>query len=54
VTFEVADLDATLAALRAAQVPITQDVMEFPPCRMFAAADPDGNEIRFHQRKASP
>jgi len=51
VTLEVADLDATLAELRAAGAPISQDVMEFPPCRMFAAKDPDGNEIRFHQRK---
>ena len=51
VTLEVADLDAALAALRAAGTPISQEVMEFPPCRMFAAKDPDGNEIRFHQRK---
>jgi predicted enzyme related to lactoylglutathione lyase len=53
VTLEVADLDDTLAQLRAAGITISQEVMEFPPCRMFAAKDPDGNEIRFHQRKAS-
>ena len=52
VTLEVADLDATLAELRAADAPISQEPMEFPPCRMFAAKDPDGNEIRFHQRKS--
>jgi predicted enzyme related to lactoylglutathione lyase len=25
--------------------------MEFPPCRMFAINDPDGNQIGLHQRK---
>jgi predicted enzyme related to lactoylglutathione lyase len=49
---EVADLDGTLAAFKAANVPLSQEVMEFAPCRMFAVKDPDGNEIRFHQLKA--
>jgi len=52
VTLEVADVDAALATLRAAGAPITQEMLDFPPCRMFAAKDPDGNEIRFHQRKS--
>lgn len=51
-TLEVADLDASLATVRAAGVPIAFDVMEFPPCRMFAIKDPDGNQIGLHQRKA--
>jgi predicted enzyme related to lactoylglutathione lyase len=51
-TLEVADLDASLATARAAGVTIAFDVMEFPPCRMFAVKDPDGNQIGLHQRKA--
>ncbi|MCX6956878.1 MAG: VOC family protein [Verrucomicrobia bacterium] len=49
---EVVDLDAALAAAKAAGTPITLDVTEFPPCRMFIVKDPDGNEITLHQRKA--
>ena len=51
-TLEVANLDAALAAVRAAKLPLALDVMEFPPCRMFAIKDPDGNQIGLHQRKA--
>ena len=51
-TLEVANLDTSLAAARAAGVTIAFDVMEFPPCRMFAVKDPDGNQIGLHQRKA--
>ncbi len=51
-TLEVADLDGSLAAVRAAGVTIAFEVMEFPPCRMFAIKDPDGNQIGLHQRKA--
>ncbi len=51
-TLEVADLDESLAAVKAAGVTIAFDVMEFPPCRMFAVKDPDGNQIGLHQRKA--
>jgi predicted enzyme related to lactoylglutathione lyase len=49
---EVGDLDATLAAVTAAGLPLSQPIMEFAPCRMFAVKDPDGNEIRLHQKKA--
>ena len=48
---EVADLDGTLAAVKAAGVTIVQDVFEFPPCRMCQIKDPNGNEITIHQRK---
>jgi predicted enzyme related to lactoylglutathione lyase len=51
---EVANLDAALAAAKAAGHQIANDVMEFPPCRMFVLKDPDGNEITMHQRKAKP
>jgi predicted enzyme related to lactoylglutathione lyase len=50
-TLEVADLDAALADVRAANVPLALDVMEFPGCRMFAVKDPDGNQIGLHQKK---
>jgi predicted enzyme related to lactoylglutathione lyase len=50
-TLEVADLDAALAAVKAAGTPLAFDVMEFPPCRMFAIKDPDGNQIGLHQKK---
>lgn len=50
---EVASLDETVATLRAANVPLIGEIMEFPPCRMCRIADPDGNEIGFHQRKAT-
>ncbi len=49
---EVADLDAALKEAKSANIPIAQDVMEFPPCRMFIVKDPSGNEIYLHQRKA--
>jgi predicted enzyme related to lactoylglutathione lyase len=49
--FEVADIDAALAAIRAAKVPLTEELTEFPRCRSFAVKDPDGNQIIFHQLK---
>jgi predicted enzyme related to lactoylglutathione lyase len=52
-TLEVSDLAAALAAVRAEPVALAFDVMEFPPCRMFAIKDPDGNQIGLHQRKAA-
>ena len=45
------DLDASLKIVKAANVTLAFDVMEFPPCRMFAIKDPDGNQIGLHQRK---
>ena len=52
VFLEVADLDAALAAVRTAGAVITQELQEFPVCRMFVVQDPDGNQIGLHQRKA--
>jgi predicted enzyme related to lactoylglutathione lyase len=37
----------------AGNIPLAFDVMEFPPCRMFAIKDPDGNQIGLHQRKSA-
>ena len=50
-TLEVTDLDGSLKMVKAAGVALAFDVMEFPPCRMFAIKDPDGNQIGLHQRK---
>lgn len=54
VALEVADLDAALAAVRSAAIPLTWGPVEFPPCRCLAIKDPDGNGILLHQRKQSP
>ena len=52
VAFEVDDLDATLKALREKNVRLVKEPFETPVCRMARIADPDGNEIILHQRKA--
>jgi catechol 2,3-dioxygenase-like lactoylglutathione lyase family enzyme len=49
---EVEDLDAALAEVRAAGIPLTVEPQEFTPCRMFAVSSPDGHSITFHKRKA--
>jgi predicted enzyme related to lactoylglutathione lyase len=48
---EVADIGAALDAVRAAAVPIAEDLAEFPRCRSFTIKDPDGNEIILHELK---
>ena len=50
--FEVDDLDAELASLKAAGVPIQGDVNDFGACRMALISDPDGNTLCIHQKKA--
>lgn len=49
---EVASLDESMAAVKAAGATVANDVMEFPPCRMFIVNDPDGNQVTLHQRKS--
>jgi len=51
-TLEVASVDAALQEAKSAGATIAFEIMEFPPCRMFAVKDPDGNQIGLHQRKA--
>ena len=48
---EIADLDGAVKAAKAEGITISQDVMEFPPCRMFMVKDPSGNEVYLHQKK---
>lgn len=50
---EVEDLDKAVAHLKANGVPVVMDVQEFSICRMALVADPDGNTIAVHQRKAN-
>jgi len=52
VAFEVDDLDAQLASLKEAGVPIQGDINEFPGCRMALITDPDGSTICLHQKKS--
>ena len=50
-TFEVADIEAAAATLRTARAKFIEPVTEYPRCRSFTVADPDGNQIGFHQLK---
>jgi predicted enzyme related to lactoylglutathione lyase len=49
---EVADLDETIEAVKAAGFALKVEPMEFPVCRVFAINSPDGHTIMFHQKKA--
>jgi len=50
---ELHDLDAAVAYLKTKMVPVVMDIQEFPYCRMALIADPDGNTLALHQRKAN-
>lgn len=50
--FEVADFDATVEKLRAAAVPFLIEPMDSGMCRLAIVADPDGNSLAVHQRRA--
>lgn len=52
VAFEMHDLDAALAQLKAQGVMFRQDLFETSVCRVAIALDPDRNEVILHQRKA--
>lgn len=51
ILFSVADFDAALLALTDRGIPIVQQ-RDLPTCRMAMVADPDGNSVWLHQRKA--
>jgi len=54
VAFEVADLDAFVADLKAKGVPfVMDDILETPVCRMTVIEDPDGNHVTIHKRKSA-
>jgi predicted enzyme related to lactoylglutathione lyase len=53
-TLEVASVDDAMAVVKNAEIEIALEMTEFPPCRMFAIKDPDGNRIGLHQLKPFP
>lgn len=53
VALEVEDFAATMAELEAAGVAIAMPAYETPVCHMATIADPDGNFILIHKRKAN-
>jgi predicted enzyme related to lactoylglutathione lyase len=52
IAFEVADFDAAIAHVKANNVRITFEPFDTPVCRGVGLADPDGNSVMLHQRKA--
>lgn len=49
---EMADFDAAIGALKAADARFVVEPMDSGPCRMAIVADPDGNSLIIHQRKS--
>ena len=54
VALEVEDLDPAIETLRENGVTFKTETMVSPVCRMVVVADPDGNDLTIHQRKALP
>lgn len=52
VGLEVDDFDKAVAELKEAGVPVTMGPLETPVCHMLMIADPDGNPLIIHKRKA--
>lgn len=52
VALEVEDFDASMAALRTAQVKFLIEPMDSGACRLAIIADPDGNSLAIHHRYA--
>lgn len=52
VALEVDDLDAAITELKAKNVTFVMEKTESPVCFMALIADPDGNRICLHKRKA--
>jgi catechol 2,3-dioxygenase-like lactoylglutathione lyase family enzyme len=48
---EMADFDAAIGALRAAEVKFVVEPMDSGPCQMAIVSDPDGNSLIIHRRK---
>jgi predicted enzyme related to lactoylglutathione lyase len=51
IAFEVADLDALIADLKAKQVEFKAEMIDSPVCRMAVCFDSEGNSILLHQLK---
>ncbi|HWD18604.1 MAG TPA: VOC family protein [Verrucomicrobiae bacterium] len=52
VAFEVDDVDAELARLKAKGVPVKMEPTSSPVCRFAIVSDPDGNKVMLHKRNA--
>ena len=52
VAFEVDDLDATIAQLKAAKIRFAAENVESPVCHSAVVLDPDGNDVIIHKRKS--
>jgi len=52
VAFEVENVDAEIADLKAKGVKVVMEAMDSPVCRFASISDPDGNRILIHKRKA--
>ena len=52
--FEVDDLDAEVARLKALKIPFASENVETPVWRFATVRDPDGNESILHQRRKAP
>jgi len=49
---EVEDFDAAMVAIKAGGYAVLKGPMETPACFMAVVADPDGNAVTLHKRKA--
>ena len=52
VALEVADFEAAIGEIRAGGHPILAGPVETPVCFLAVVADPDGNAVTLHHRKA--
>jgi predicted enzyme related to lactoylglutathione lyase len=52
IAFEVEDLDAMIARLKAAGTTFLGDIVNGPNCRMITCLDSEGNSILLHQLNA--
>ena len=53
IAFEVDDIDATIARLKAGGVAFEMEKIETPVCWMAQFRDPDGNKLLVHKRKSA-
>ena len=53
IAFEVEDFDAAIAYLKSRGVTFTLEPMPTPVCHFAIIADPDGNNLFIHKRKAN-
>jgi predicted enzyme related to lactoylglutathione lyase len=54
IAFEVADLDALIADLKAKNVEFKGDIIDSSVCRMAVCLDSEGNSLLLHQLKPKP